>query len=127
MKTLNLKTIKLVLFCIISTSIYGYAQQGTIIVNQDEKITKLLELKKEMNKNGSDRYKVQIYSGSRITAESTESDFKSKFEKYPTIVEFETPNYKVWAGNFRNRLEADRALKEIKQKFPSAFVFQPKK
>ncbi|MBU3820898.1 SPOR domain-containing protein [Flavobacteriaceae bacterium XHP0103] len=127
MKTLNLKTIRLALFCIISTSIYGYAQQGNVTVNQDKRITKLLELKKEMNKNASDRYKIQIYSGNRVSAESTESDFKSKFDKFPTIVEFETPNYKVWAGNFRNRLEADRALKEIKLKFPNAFVFQPKK
>ena len=40
---------------------------------------------------------------------------------------FETPNYKIWIGNFKTRLEADRALLLIKKKFYSAFVFKPKK
>ena len=127
MKRLNFKPLQLAFICIVSVSIYGHAQQGNVTINQDQKITELLELKKEMNKNASDRYKIQIYSGSRVIAESTESDFKSDFDKIPTIVTFETPNYKVWAGNFRNRLEADRALKQIKPKYPNAFVFQPKK
>jgi hypothetical protein len=40
---------------------------------------------------------------------------------------YETPNYKIWVGNFRTRLEADRALVKVKSKFPTAFIFKPKK
>ena len=129
MKTLNFKTYGIIIFCFVCSTIYMHAQQGTTTINQDPKISRLLEVKKSMNKNESavDRYKIQIYSGNRVTAESTQKDFLSKFDKWPTSVEFETPNYKVWSGNFRTRLEADKALKEIKQKFPSAFIFQPKK
>lgn len=127
MKTLNLKTIRLALFCIISTSIYGYAQQGNVSINQDQKITKLLEIKKEMNKNASDRYKIQIYSGGRNEAYKVQKEFNESFSNWKSIDAFEEPNFKIWVGSFRNRLEADRALREIKQKFPSAFVFQPKK
>src|SRR5690606_36786799 len=126
MKRLNFKPLQLAFICIVSVSIYGHSHQGNVTINQDQKITELLELKKEMNKNDSDRYKIQIYSGSRIIAESTESDFKSDFDKIPTIVTFETPNYRVWAGKFRNRLEVDRALQEIKPEWPNAFVVQPK-
>ena len=42
-------------------------------------------------------------------------------------MKFETPNYKVWVGNFETRLEADRALRRIKRKFANAFIFKPKK
>ena len=40
---------------------------------------------------------------------------------------YETPNYKIWVGNFKTRLEADRALQRIKRAFNSAFIFKPKK
>ena len=45
----------------------------------------------------------------------------------PSILEFETPNYKIWVGNFRNKLEADRTLLKVQKEFPNAFVFKPKK
>ena len=40
---------------------------------------------------------------------------------------FNTPNYKIWVGNFRDRLEADRALLRIKKSYMNAFIFKPKK
>jgi hypothetical protein len=39
---------------------------------------------------------------------------------------YETPNYKIWIGNFRSRLEADKALIKIKKKYINAFIFKPK-
>ncbi|WP_100610169.1 SPOR domain-containing protein [Confluentibacter lentus] len=129
MKTLNLKTTVFAIVCFIYASNRCDAQQGSVSVNQDKKIVTLLDLKKDMNKNESDtdRYKIQIYSGNRTTAETYRSDFNSKFDKWNSTIQFETPNYKIWVGNFRTKIEADRALKEIKQKFSSAFVFKPKK
>ena len=38
---------------------------------------------------------------------------------------YETPNYKIWVGNFYNQLEADKKLIEIRKKFRSAFIFRP--
>ena len=127
MKRLNFKPLQLAFICIVSVSIYGHAQQGNVTINQDQKITELLELKKEMNKNASDRYKIQIYSGGRNEAYKVQKEFDESFTNWKSIDAFEEPNFKIWVGSFRNRLEADRALKEIKQKYPNAFVFQPKK
>ena len=106
MKILSLKISTLVVLSFFISTTLSFSQEGTVTVNQDKKITELLNLKKEMNKNeeDSDRYKIQIYNGV-----------------------YEPPNFKTWAGNFRTRLEADRALKRIKRKFPSAFIFKPKK
>lgn len=129
MKTLNLRLTVLAIFCFVSASNLSSAQQGSVSVNQDKKIATLLDLRKDMNKNGSDydRYRIQIYSGNRAIAETSRADFSSKFDKWDSTIVFETPNYKIWAGNFRTKIEADRALKEIKQKFPTAFIFKPKK
>ncbi|MDO7173415.1 SPOR domain-containing protein [Mariniflexile sp. AS56] len=129
MKSLNLKISALGLIAFMSVSTYSFAQQGSIVVNQDKKIATLLEAKKEMNKNevDSDRYKIQIYSGNRSTAEASQKEFNSNFSDWKATIEYETPNFKIWAGNYRTRLEADRALKKIKNKFPAAFIFKPKK
>lgn len=129
MKSLNLKINALGFLAIVLTTHFCAAQQGNVTINQDKKIATLVEVKKEMNKNetSSDRYIIQIYSGNRGTAESSQRDFNSSFADWKATLQYETPNFKVWAGNFRTRLEADRALKQVKSKFPNAFIFKPKK
>tara|TARA_R110000868_G_scaffold411532_1_gene705185 strand:+ start:4415 stop:4738 length:324 start_codon:yes stop_codon:yes gene_type:complete len=106
-----------------------FGQEGKVTINQDKHIAVLLDLKKELNKteNSTDRYKIQVYSGNRADAESTQSKFNAAFSKWQSTIVYEYPNFKIWAGNFNTRLEADRSLKEVKQKFSSAFIFKPKK
>ena len=129
MKPLNLKISYLSLLCFVLLSIGSYAQQGNVTINQDKHINVLLDLKKEMNKNETDseRYKIQVYSGNRSGAYDAQEEFSSSFGSWYPSMQYETPNFKIWAGNFRTRLEADRALKKIKRKFPHAFIFKPKK
>ena len=105
------------------------AQNNTVIIVKDAKIDQLLKLKSEQNKDDgtSKNYKIQIYSGSSEGASEKLSAFKSEFTQWPSKIVFETPNHKVWIGNFRKRLEADRALIEITEKFDRAFIFKPKK
>ena len=101
------------------------AQQGEVTVNQDRQIDKLLELKKEINRTESN-YKIQIYNGNRTYAQKARSEFRRSFLDLPTSMQYETPNYKIWIGNFKNRLEADRTLVKVKKKFANAFIFTPK-
>ncbi len=129
MKTLSLKFSFLASLYFFVFSTFGHAQQGTVSINQDKNINVLLDLKKEMNlkENATDRYKIQVYSGNRSEAEATQTKFNSDFEKWKSNIVYEYPNFKIWAGSFTTRLEADRALKEVKRSFPSAFIFKPKK
>jgi len=130
MKIFRLKISILAILAFALTSLKSYSQQGTVDINQDEKITDLLDTKKEMNANDtdSDRYKIQIYSGSdRAPAYAIKKDFSESFTSWKSIVMFEPPNFKTWIGNFGTRLEADRALRKVKKKFPNAFIFKPKK
>ncbi|WP_055435936.1 SPOR domain-containing protein [Lacinutrix algicola] len=128
---MNIKPLKILCLSLGLTlsSSYVLAQEGTVTVNQDPEISAILKLKKQINNEDedSDRYKIQIYSGSRQRAESIENSFDSTFNSWSSKLEYETPNYKVWVGNFRTRLEADKALLKVKKNFPSAFIFKPKK
>lgn len=126
---MNLKNSFLPLILAILSFSFGYSQEGKITINQDDRIKDLLELKKEMNRNETDsrRYKIQVYSGNRGGAQNAQNDFTETFGQWQPVMHYETPNFKVWAGNFSTRLEADRALKRIKRKFPAAFIFKPKK
>lgn len=127
MKTLKMKTIYLVTVSLLICTSGTFAQEGNLTINQDKNIPKLLEIKKEINKNTTDRYKIQIYNGNRNGAYNAEKDFNNTFEDIKTIVVYEEPNFKTWVGNFRTKIEADRALKKIKAKFSNALIFKPKK
>ncbi|MEM6516978.1 MAG: SPOR domain-containing protein [Bacteroidota bacterium] len=102
-----------------------FAQKGTVKVDQDKAISKLLEYKKDVNT--ANLYKIQLDFGSRSELEKVKSKFESEFSQWPVEMVYETPNYKVWVGNFSTRLEADIALLKIKEKFSKAMVFEPKK
>ncbi len=107
----------------------GVAQTGKVNIQQDASIPNLLEMKSEMTKDGKlgERYKIQLYYGDNNSASDVIKKFRSLYSEYPSQIIYETPNYKVWVGNFRNRLEADRALLKLKPNFPSAFIPKPQR
>ena len=102
------------------------AQEGTVNIDQSKAIDKLLEFKKDINT--VETFKIQVYSGSSSSAASNvKAEFKQSYVQWPVEMVFNTPNYKIWVGNFRDRLEADRALLLIKKNYMNAFIFKPKK
>ncbi len=104
-----------------------FSQNATIDINEDEKIPEILELKKDMEANNklSVGYTIQLYYGELKEANKVIRAYRNSFDAWPASIEYETPNYKVWVGSFSNRLEADRAKLEIKDKFPDAFRLKP--
>lgn len=104
-----------------------YSQNATIIINQDEKIPEILALKKSLEKDNklTVGYTIQLYYGELSQANKILKEYRTNFDSWPASIEYETPNYKVWVGNFSSRLEADRARFEIKSKYPAAFILQP--
>jgi hypothetical protein len=124
---LNKKKIVIAATFIFGIGFSGFAQEGHVQVSQDSLIPQLLNLKTEMGKESriGDRYRIQIFSGDNKKASDAIKEFRSLYSDWSSTIVYETPNYKVWIGNFRNSLEADRALLEIKQSFPAAFRFKP--
>ena len=99
------------------------AQEGTVNIIQDTKITKLLEYKKDPRI--VDLYRIQVYTGSRKTAFEKLEECKTVFPDIETTILYDTPNYKIWVGGYRTRLEVDNALVTIKKEFPAAFKTKP--
>lgn len=124
---MNFKTLKitLILAVILGVTTIVTAQEGTVIIDQDSDIEKLLDYKKDVKT--ADLYKIQLDFGSRSKAIALREKFENTFSQWPSELVYETPNYKVWVGNFSTRLEADIALLKIKKKFSKAMVFEPKK
>ena len=117
----SLKTTTLMLFF----SAFVMAQDGKVSVNVDKNVSRLMAIKKEIHKAQSS-IKIQIYSGSRRNAEAKLMQFNLDFPEISTVMVYETPNYKIWSGDFRTQLEADRALIKIRKTYKEAFSFRPK-
>ena len=124
---MKIKNIKIAVFAVLCLAFANqtFAQEGVVTIDQDSDITKLLEYKKDVKT--ADLYKIQLDFGSRSEAMSLRQKFESMFSQWPSELVYETPNYKVWVGNFNTRLEADIALLKIKRTFSKAMVFEPKK
>ncbi|MDT0557736.1 SPOR domain-containing protein [Ichthyenterobacterium sp. W332] len=119
-------SIKLFIISILMLCFFkGNAQSATVTIDQDSDISKLLEYKKDLKTAYT--YKIQVYQGNRTNAERVKSEFLNAYGEWSVSMEWNTPNYKIWVGNFRSRLEADRALQKIKRKYANAFIFKPKK
>jgi len=116
-----------VLFCILTTK--GHAQSGTTTVTQDPKFEQLLAEKRKINASITinDRYKIQIFNGDSETSKKTLSDFRRDYKSHDATIVFSTPSYKVWVGNFKSRIEAERNLSELKKKYPNALLIKPNK
>jgi hypothetical protein len=68
-----------------------------------------------------------LYYGTLETATET---LESAIEIYPHIpveLSFETPNYKVQAGRFKDKLIGLKTLDTVKRNFPSAFLLTRRK
>lgn len=105
------------------------AQESKVTVNQDPKFEQLLTEKRKINSSLTitDRYKIQIFSGESEPAKKTLGDFRKEFKNYDGTIVFNTPVYKVWIGNFKTRIEAERNLNVLKRKYPNALLIRPNK
>ena len=119
-------------FFVIGFLILGISKstaQGTVSVSQDARFEQLLSDKRKINSSitVNDRYKIQIFYGDNEKARKTLSDFKRDFKTMDGTIIFESPTYKVWVGNFKSRIDAERNMADIKKKYPYALLIKPNK
>mgnify|MGYP001387538377 CR=1 FL=1 len=119
-----MEKIKIFFIIIILSSASLFGQNGNIKINQSNKLDSIIKLKKDLNSK-IQNLRIQIYSGDRDNAEKVIKEFIEIFNDTTADVTYETPNYKVWVGNYYTQLEADKKLIEIRNKFRSAFIFRP--
>ncbi|WP_438966059.1 SPOR domain-containing protein [Flavobacterium sp.] len=117
----------LLLFNILSFNCYS--QTSEITIEQDDNIETLLKEKRRMNTGITinDLFKIQIFNGNSDNAKKTMMEFKNQFKEIDVTMIYNNPTFKVWAGNFKTRIEAENALLEIKKKYPLALLIKPNK
>ena len=114
-----------IFFIIISFSATTlFAQKGKVTINQSSELDSIIKLKKELN-GKIQNLRIQIFNGDRENAELVMKEYLKIFNDTSANIVYETPNYKIWVGNFYNQLEADKKLIEVRKKFRSAFIFRP--
>ena len=104
------------------------AQSATIKIEQDSAITKLMATKIEIDtENYSSKfYTIQLFYGDNKRAQELFENFKQSFPDWEAELSFETPNYKVQVGRFKNYYFGLNKLKEIKRVYPAAFLLEIK-
>jgi hypothetical protein len=100
-----------------------------ITVKQDPKIEQLLAEKRKVNSSITinNPFKIQIFNGSSEESKKILIQFKKDNKEYDATIVFSTPMYKVWVGNFKTRIEAERNLNILKKKYPNAIIIKPNK
>jgi len=101
------------------------AQDENVIYN-DTLTKNLFQIKKDYSKRifESTYYTIQIYFGSLDVADSILNDFKENFKEIKTDLIFETPNYKVRIGEYKNIDIASQKLEGIRRIYPGSFIIK---
>ncbi len=127
MKIPTLKKIILSFLLIGFSTCYVCAQDQKITIDQDPKFEQLLNEKRKINTSltVNDSFKIQVFTGSSENAKKTLNEFRQEFTDIDATIVFNTPNYKVWVGSFRTRIEAEKTLVNIKDRYKNVLLIKP--
>lgn len=125
MKQLRLKT-GITILLTAGLLVVANAQNGSVSIDQDKKITQLLEIYKSVN-SSTNYYTVQIGFGSYAEAEELKAQADVDFPDWYSKIVFDSPTYRVHIGRFRTKLEAERKFLEVRKKYPASLLLKPEK
>lgn len=124
-------TKKIVCTCVLMTVINitkHVAQQSNIQVVQDSKFETLLNEKRKLFASTlyDDKFKIQIFNGSTDEARKVLNTFRQEFPNIESTLVFNTPSYKVIAGNFKSRIAAEYELINVRKFYKNAILIRPR-
>ena len=107
----------------------AFAQrQGSVHVDKDSRIESLISKQRNLYSIDSSfsGYRIHIFMeiGNQALdhAKSVKAQFERAFPDIPIYLTYSEPYFRLRAGNFRNRVEAEKCLRRIKPRFKEAFV-----
>ena len=101
---------------------------GSLNVNQDSRIENLIMKQRLLYRVDSSfsGYRIHVFMeiGNEALqhAEEMKRQFERAFPDIPIYLTYSEPYFRLRAGNFRNRVEAEKCLRRIKPRFKEAFV-----
>lgn len=119
----------LFLLLIYGTCSLSYSQASNLNIKQDPKLDSLLIKKIALDRErySNEYFTLQLYYGNLELATKTLEIAKKAYPNIPIELSFETPNYKVQAGRFKDKIIGLKTLDTVKREFPSAFLLTRKK
>jgi hypothetical protein len=125
MSSLNFLKKSLFLFLLFQT-VFLISVKSQVLV--DKKIETVMELKKEHQKLNPkiDGYRIQLYNGLETESNQVKTKFLTLYPDMKVEIIYKAPEWKVQVGNFRTRLESDKALQNIKLQFPGSLTVSTK-
>lgn len=134
MKKIALHT---VFFCLLAFMVGAQGiEPGRITVMQSAQVDSLValygdlhaSLMKNPDHKGIPGYRIQIFfdsgSNSSDRAKTASEEFGKKYQDIPSYITWKAPNFRVRVGDFRTRLEAEKALQTIAKDYPNAWVIK---
>ena len=114
----------LLMFLIFAHSVFS--QNLKINIKQNDKIDSLLNKKIKLDREIYEKtyFTLQLYYGNLTTADEISNKCKSEFPNLPVNLSFETPNYKVQAGFYKDKLIGLKTLDTVRKVFPDAFLLK---
>ena len=107
----------------------AFAQShGSVHVEQDSRIESLIAKQRTLYAIDSSfsGYRIHIFMeiGNEALdhAKAVKAQFERAFPDIPIYLTYVEPYFRLRAGDFRNRVEAEKCLRRIKPKFKEAFV-----
>jgi len=122
------------IFILIGNCTFAQQIKGKVEVIKEPLVDSLIARRFELNKEpgvitgfSSMGYRVQIFSGSnRKSAYSAQSHLQDQYPELRTYIIYNEPNFKVRAGDFRTRMEAEKLIQELRPSFSSLFIIPEK-
>ena len=114
----------LLIFLIFTQSVFS--QNLKINIKQNDKVDSLLNEKIKLDREIYEKtyFTLQLYYGNLTTADEISNKCKSEFPNLPVNLSFETPNYKVQAGFYKDKLIGLKTLDTVRKVFPDAFLLK---
>lgn len=127
MNTFSFKTAKFYSILILFFLHFNIVKAQNVTLSEDSKFEQLLSEKRKLNSSitVNNQYKIQIFNGSSDESKKVLIQFKRENKNLDGTIVFSTPAYKVWVGNFKTRIEAERNLNSMKKKYPNAIIIKP--
>lgn len=95
--------------------VFSFSAQNN--TNSSNQIKNLIAKKRAFNKEYGFGYRVQIFYGGETNARKSLNKFKVNFPGIYTKLLYKAPEWKVQVGNYKNKLEADKAIMLFSEKF----------
>lgn len=121
-----MKKILAILLCLMT--IDCLSQNGFVTVEQDERIELLMQRQREIHSadNTIDGFRIQIFmeSGNEAVehANAVMEEFKALYPDIPIYLVFGQPYYRLRVGDYRTRLEAEKAFQVLNKDYKKAFI-----